>query len=84
MLFRGVLLFGLEDRLGRSSANGVQTVCSVLAHFGRAVNETAAALPAGLVFGWIGLRLRSVWYVALIHWTVGISMDWHIVTAAGP
>jgi hypothetical protein len=31
------------------------------------------------VFGWLGLRLGSVWYVAVIHWVVGVSMDWFIL-----
>lgn len=79
VLFRGVLLFGLRPRLGGTTANSVQTALSVTAHFGRAINETAAAFPAGLLFGWIDLRLGSIWYVAIIHWVVGVSMDWFIV-----
>lgn len=80
-LFRGVLLHGLADSLGDRPANIVQTGLSVTAHFGRALPETASALPAGLVFGAVALRTRSIWYVVLIHWTVGISMDWFIVHA---
>lgn len=79
-LFRGVLLFGLRERLGDGGANVLQTALSVTAHFGRALNETAAALPAGLIFGWLTLRTRSIWYVAIIHWLVGVSMDWFILT----
>lgn len=79
VLFRGVLLFGLEDVLGARGANLFQTALSVTAHFGRALPETLSALPAGLVFGSVALRTRSIGYVALIHWTVGISMDWFIV-----
>lgn len=79
VLFRGVLLFGLRPRLGGATANVLQTALSVTAHFGRAINETAAALPAGLVFGWVGLRLGSIWYVAILHWVVGVSMDWFIL-----
>ena len=80
VLFRGVLLFGLRGGVGAGSANAVQTGLSVTAHFGRAIDETAAALPAGLVFGWVTLRLRSIWYIALLHWTVGVSQDWFILT----
>lgn len=79
VLFRGVLLFGLKDPLGGGPANVVQTGLSVTAHFGRALQETLSALPAGLVFGAITLRTRSVWFVALLHWTVGVSMDWFIL-----
>jgi len=80
VLFRGVLLFGLRGVMGDTSSNLVQTALSVTAHFGRALNEACAAGPAGLVFGAIDLRLGSVWYVALLHWLVGVSMDWFIVT----
>jgi len=61
----------------------VQTALSVTAHFGRALNETFAALPAGLLFGWVDLRLRSIWYVAIVHWLIGMSMDAFIIFGAG-
>ncbi len=79
VLFRGVLLFGLARSWGGGAANVIQTALSVTAHFGRALTETFAALPAGLVFGWASLRTGSIWYIAIIHWTVGVSMDWFIV-----
>lgn len=80
VLFRGVLLFGLRDRLGAGPANLLQTALSVLAHFGRPLDETIAALPAGMLFGWVDLRIGSVWYVAVVHWVVGVSLDWFILT----
>ena len=80
VLFRGVLLFGLRHPLGAVGSNVVQTALSVTAHFGRAINETLAAAPAGLVFGAVDARLGSIWYVALLHWLVGVSMDWFILT----
>ncbi|HSJ13971.1 MAG TPA: CPBP family intramembrane glutamic endopeptidase [Longimicrobiales bacterium] len=79
VLFRGVLLFGLRPRIGAGPANLTQTGLSVTAHFGRALNETLSALPAGLLFGWLTLRLRSIWYIAVLHWVVGVSMDWFIL-----
>jgi uncharacterized protein len=81
VLFRGVLLFGLAGRMGSGGANLAQTGLSVTAHFGRAWSETLSALPAGIVFGLVTLRLRSIWYIAVVHWAVGISMDWFILTA---
>lgn len=80
VLFRGVLLFGLRSPLGGGSANAIQTALSVIAHFGRAPDETFAAIPAGLLFGWVDLRIGSIWPVAILHWLVGISMDWFIVS----
>ena len=85
VLFRGVLLFGLAPRIGAGSANLVQTALSVVAHFGRPIEETLAAIPAGLAFGAIDLRIRSIWYVALLHWVEGVALDYFILTgmAAG-
>jgi membrane protease YdiL (CAAX protease family) len=80
VLFRGVILFGLRGAIGGGNANVVQTALSVLAHFGRAPDETFAAIPAGLLFGWVNLRVGSIWYVAVLHWLVGASMDWFIVS----
>jgi membrane protease YdiL (CAAX protease family) len=79
VLFRGVLLFGLRERVGAAGANALQTALSVLAHFGRPWNETVAAIPAGLLFGAVDLKVGSVWYVAVIHWMVGVSMEWFIL-----
>jgi membrane protease YdiL (CAAX protease family) len=81
VLFRGVLLHGLKDRIGAGSANALQTALSVIAHFGRPFAETLSAVPGGLVFGAVSLKVRSMWYVAIIHWTVGISLDWFILTS---
>lgn len=75
VLFRGVVLFGLRERVGDGVANVIQTALSVLAHFGRPLPETFAAMPAGLLFGWIGLRLESIWYVAVLHWLLGVGVD---------
>lgn len=79
VLFRGVLLFGLRQRTGAATANVAQTALSVTAHFGRIWSETFSALPAGLVFGWVTLRVRSIWYIAVVHWLVGVSLDWFVL-----
>jgi membrane protease YdiL (CAAX protease family) len=80
ILFRGVLLNGLQRKYGFATANIIQTALSVVAHFGRPFTETAAAIPAGLVFGGVARRTGSVWYVVIIHWTVGVAQDWFMVT----
>jgi membrane protease YdiL (CAAX protease family) len=76
VLFRGVLLFGLATRFGPTNANVTQSALACTAHFGRAINETFAALPGSMLFGIVTLTTRSIWYGALIHWTVGMSTEW--------
>jgi len=73
--FRGLLLIGLKDRMGLWPAMVLQTVLSTVAHFHRPEPETLAALVAGLGFGWLALRTRSIWYVVLLHWYVGAATD---------
>lgn len=75
ILFRGVLCLGLAGRIGAGRANALQTALSVVAHFGRPMAETIGAIPAGLIFGWVDLKVKSVWYVAVLHWVVGVSVD---------
>lgn len=79
VLFRGVLLFGLAPRLGSGTANALQTALSVLAHLGRPLEETFAAIPAGYLFGAVDLRLGSIWYVAALHWIEGAALDLFIL-----
>lgn len=74
--FRGFLLMGLEASLGSRTANLVQSALAVAIHFGKPVMETISAWPASLVFGWLTLRTRSVWYAVVIHWIVGVSLVW--------
>ena len=79
LCFRGILLFGLEKRLGFAGANVVQTALSTVAHFGRPLPEVLAAIPAGLAFGGIARSTRSIWYVVIIHLVVGAAQDWFII-----
>lgn len=79
LLFRGVLLLGLRQRLGAGPANALQTALSVTAHFARPAVETLSAIPAGLAFGAITLRSRSIWPAVIIHWTVGVALDWFAI-----
>jgi membrane protease YdiL (CAAX protease family) len=83
VLFRGVLLFGTKDRWGFWGANVLQTALSVVAHFGRPLEETFSAFPAGLLFGAVAVRVGSVWPLVLLHWVVGMSMNAFIVFGRG-
>lgn len=74
-LFRGYILFGLEKKIGAYWAVIFQTLPSTIIHIGKPEGETISAIIAGIVFGVVALRTRSIIYPLILHYIVGISMD---------
>jgi membrane protease YdiL (CAAX protease family) len=81
--FRGFLLFGLKDTFGSFNSILIQTIPSTLLHIGKPDGEIIAAILAGVLFGAIALRTRSVLYVFLLHWFIGVGLDVFIVLSPG-
>jgi len=77
--FRGFLLFGLKDKLGSFNANLIQTISSCLIHIGKPEGEILGSIVAGIIFGAIALRTRSIWYVFILHACIGILTDLFII-----
>ncbi len=77
--FRGVLLFGLKDRFGAVNAILIETISSTLVHIGKPEGEIIGAIIVGILFGMIALRSKSIWYVFLIHASVGVLLDYFII-----
>jgi membrane protease YdiL (CAAX protease family) len=73
--FRGFMLFGLEQHYGALAAVLIQTIPSAIAHIGKPFPECFAAIFAGIVFGYVAVRSRSVFYPLLLHAAVGIGTD---------
>ncbi len=73
--FRGFLLFGLRPILGDWIAICVQVVPSTLWHIGLASGELFAAIAAGLLFGVMALRTRSIIWPIILHALIGIALD---------
>jgi len=69
--FRGVLIFGLRDRLKEASIL-VQMVPFVLVHFGKPELETLSTILTGLYFGFIVYRTKSFWPAFLIHLFINV------------
>ncbi len=78
-LFRGFMLFGLAGTFGAVNAVLIETIPSTLVHIGKPTSEILAAVVAGVVFGAIALRTRSILYVFLLHWLIGVALDVLIV-----
>ncbi len=78
MLMRGFIQFGLRDQLGDWNAILVQTAISTLFHIGKPDGEIFSSLLGGLIWGIVVFRSRSLLYVLLVHWLLGVSLDFFI------
>lgn len=76
--FRGFLQLGLRGRLGDASALWVQVLASTLLHIGKPNEELIAAIFAGIFWGIIVYRTRSLLAGLTQHFALGISLDWFI------
>jgi uncharacterized protein len=79
IFFRGFMLFGLKDSLGEFNSILIQTIPSCLMHIGKPDTEIFSSIVAGLIFGWVVLKCRSIWPVFLGHWALGAFLDIFII-----
>ncbi len=77
-LFRGFMQFGLRS-LGDWNAILIQTAISCIAHIGKPAGEIYSSILGALVWGIVVFRSRSLLYVLIVHWLLGVSLDWFIV-----
>ncbi|MHA1145092.1 MAG: CPBP family intramembrane glutamic endopeptidase [Candidatus Helarchaeota archaeon] len=78
-IFRGFLQFGLkrEDTTNKGLwlIIAIQTVITVLFHIGKPIMEIMGALIAGIIFGYIALKAKSIYPVLLGHALLGVVLD---------
>jgi len=75
---RGLLLFGLERRVGAVQAVLLTTIVQIVWHTGKPGAELATVPLWGLAAGALNLRLRSFWWLLLAHWASNVSLDFAI------
>jgi len=73
--FRGYILFGLREKFGDFYAILIQTVPSSIMHIGKPEGEFIGAIIVGIIFGYLVLRTKSIWYAFFIHLFIGIAID---------
>jgi membrane protease YdiL (CAAX protease family) len=73
-IWRGFMLFGLEERFGYYTVL-IQMLPFLILHNGKPLPETAGAIVAGIALGILALRTRSIFYCVLVHSAVMFSMD---------
>ncbi len=76
--FRGFLQFGLRDSMGPVNAVLVQVMASSLLHIGKPTSEAFASIAAGILWGILAFRTRSLLSGLLQHAILGITLDWCI------
>jgi len=74
-LFRGFLQHGLSERCGIAAAILVQTLASVMLHYGHPPTEVFGAVFAGLFWGFLAVRTRSLSAGIIQHAWLGIVLD---------
>jgi membrane protease YdiL (CAAX protease family) len=78
-LFRGFVQQGLSERRGVPTAVFVQTMASVMLHYGHPSSEVFGAIIAGLVWGFFAYRTRSILSGFGQHALLGIVLDWTLI-----
>lgn len=61
----------------------IQTIPSTMLHFGHPLTELISAVPAGIIFGWLVYKTRSIFPAFILHLTVGIATDATIIIQQG-
>lgn len=73
-IWRGFMLFGLEEKFGYYSVL-IQMIPFLILHNGKPSPETFGAIIAGLALGILALKTRSVLYCIITHAGVMFSID---------
>ena len=94
LFFRGFLILPFIDKLIQSDKDLItnsdnryllygiiafQTIPSTLLHFGHPMTELISAIPAGILFGWLVYKTKSIFPAFILHFIVGISTDATII-----
>jgi membrane protease YdiL (CAAX protease family) len=70
-MFRGVLLFGLQEKFKEGSIL-IQMIPFVLVHIGKPEIETVNCLFTGILLGCMAYKSKSFWPAFLIHLFINI------------
>ncbi|MDR2641878.1 MAG: CPBP family intramembrane metalloprotease [Planctomycetaceae bacterium] len=78
-MFRGFMQHGLSTKCGIGIAILMQTITSVMLHFGHPTGEIFGSICAGLAWGYLAYRSRSILSGFAQHATLGIVLDWKLI-----
>lgn len=78
-LFRGYLLFSLEKELGKTPALILHAIPYMLIHIGKPPLEVPYSFFAGLLFGYLALKTRSILPSFLVHFLGSMEFEAGVV-----
>jgi membrane protease YdiL (CAAX protease family) len=81
VFFRGFMQFGLRDAMGDWNSILVQTALSCIVHIGKPTGEIYSSILGALIWGILAFRTRSIIWGLLVHWFLGVSLDFFICYA---
>ena len=73
-VWRGFVLFGLEEKFGYYAVL-IQMIPFLILHNGKPAPETFGAIVAGIALGILALRTRSIFYCIITHMSVMFIID---------
>ncbi len=73
-IWRGYMLFGLEEKFGYYAVF-IQMIPFVILHNGKPVAETFGAIAGAIILGMLALRTRSFYYGVIIHFVTVFFTD---------
>ncbi|MDR1924096.1 MAG: CPBP family intramembrane metalloprotease [Planctomycetaceae bacterium] len=78
-MFRGFVQHGLSPTCGIGTAILIQTIPSAMLHFGHPTGEVLGSICAGLAWGYLAYRSRSILSGLAQHTILGVVLDWKLI-----
>jgi membrane protease YdiL (CAAX protease family) len=78
-MFRGFMQRGLLAKYGLWESILFQTIVSSMLHFGHPTGEIFGSICAGLAWGYLAYRSRSILSGFAQHAVLGIVLDWKLI-----
>lgn len=80
--FRGFLLHTLKHKFGYYSIF-IAMIPYCMSHFGKPFGESAGAIVAGCVLGFLSLNTRTIFLSVFLHYTIALAMDFSALWQKG-
>ena len=80
-MFRGLLLFGLQEFFGVWPSIMLSTLIYSVSHIPKGKNETLATIPFGIILGYLTIVTGTIWLAFFVHLIFASSNDYFAFSA---